>query len=54
VLGRRTTLGVKGKMRSSRFDLYSGMTLSNLAAKNHLDREQSPRRIGRRVRWPPW
>jgi len=29
-LGRRTTLGAKGKTRSSRFDVFTGMTLSNL------------------------
>lgn len=29
-LERRTTLGAKGKERSSRFDVFTGMTLSNL------------------------
>jgi NRAMP (natural resistance-associated macrophage protein)-like metal ion transporter len=29
-LDRRTTLGAKGKERSSRFDVFTGMTLSNL------------------------
>jgi Mn2+/Fe2+ NRAMP family transporter len=29
-LGRRTTLGAQGKTRSSRFDVFTGMALSNL------------------------
>jgi Mn2+/Fe2+ NRAMP family transporter len=29
-LARRTTLGAKGKIRSSRFDVFTGMFLSNL------------------------